>query len=98
MFLLQRTAITAQPNRRENECRGEEQSKPKTGRAQVCGRRELWAVDRVHVKSEGGRCESHQTVFQHRGEMGSAECDPLEKRDRKKRQDCPKKSCSPRPA
>src|SRR5262249_8804141 len=42
--------------------------------------------------------ESHQTVFQHRAEMRSAERDLLKKTDRQKGHDCPKEGCSPGPA
>src|SRR5438874_8656577 len=95
---LQRPAIPTEPDCYGDEYHGNHQSKPKTGRAQVCGGGELWAIDRVHVKSECIRCESQQTVFQHRSEMRGAERDLLKEGNREKRQDCTKKSCSPRPA
>src|SRR4030095_1182550 len=94
----QRPAITAQPDCRRDECRGEYQAKPKTWRAQVRARGQSRAVDGADVKSERRRRESHQTVFQHRGEMRSAECDSLEKCDRQKRKARQKKFCPPRPA
>src|SRR4030095_7242664 len=77
----ERSTIATEPDCYRDEYHGNHHSKPKTGRAQVCGGGELWAVDRVHLKGECSRRESHQTVFQHRGEIRSAECNPLEKRD-----------------
>ena len=50
------------------------------------------------LKANAVGANPSQTVLQHRGEMRGAERDLLEKRDREKRQDCPKKSRSPRPA
>src|SRR6266481_3040803 len=65
-----RSAITAQPNCCEEECRGEYQSDPETGRAQEPSRSELsQRVDRgvalriVRVESERLRRPTHQTVF-----------------------------------
>src|SRR5262245_65446161 len=76
-----RSAITPQPDCYGNEHRGNYQSEPKTGRAQVRAGSESWAVDRVHLKSKCLRCESHQPVLQHRAKMRGAACDSLEKRD-----------------
>src|SRR5882724_1114110 len=65
----ERSAITAQSYCCYNKCRGDYQPEPETWRAEVPYRCELWAVDRVRVEGKSLGRESHQTVFQHRGEM-----------------------------
>src|SRR5262245_39062379 len=92
------SAITTQSNCDSNEYHGNDQSKPKTRRAQVCAGGKLRGGDGMHLKRKGLWCESHQTVFHHRGEMRSPERDLLKKSDREKRHYCPKKSCATRPA
>src|SRR5438874_2323140 len=90
-------AITTQPDCcGDKHCR-EEQPQPQARRTEVLSRRQRWAVDRVHVKSEGLRRESHQTIFQHRGKMRSAERDLFKKPNREKRHYRAKKCRPPRP-
>src|SRR5437867_7261442 len=80
----QRSAIATQPDCCGDKHCGEEQPQPQARRTEVLSRRQRWAVDRVHGKGEGLRCESHQTIFQHRGEMRSAERDLFKKANREK--------------
>ena len=49
---LEWSAIATQSDRCSDKYAGKNQSKPKTGRTEVCSGSELWAVDRVHVEGK----------------------------------------------
>src|SRR6266536_1415913 len=98
----QRSAITAQPDCREQESRRDEQSDPETWAAQISSRSELGQrIDcgmAMALKVESVGRESEEAVFHKGGEMRSAERDLFEDLDHDQRQHRPEKCRSACPA